>query len=86
MTNTAAKPSTKPTTPTPSQRAWLARGLDQAGGKLPLFDLNGRKVSPRTVRTCMDHGWVAPWFMNPTKPDWIVCRLTDQGRKLAETT
>ena len=30
--------------------AWLARGLKQPGGKLPLFDEWGQKVSSRTVR------------------------------------
>lgn len=69
--------------PTAAQLAWLMRGLEQPGGKLPLFDQHGRKISPRTVRTCLDHGWASPWFMNPTKPDWIVCRLTEQGRDIA---
>jgi hypothetical protein len=68
--------------PTASQRKWLARGLDQAGGKLPLFDEVGKKVSDRTVRACIDHGWAEPWFNNPLKPDWQVCKLTDAGRRL----
>jgi hypothetical protein len=59
----------------------LARGLDQPGGKLPLFDHNGQRVNPRTVRACMDRGWAEPWFENPLKPDWLVCKLTDDGRK-----
>ncbi|MEQ8664348.1 MAG: hypothetical protein RIC16_01355 [Rhodospirillales bacterium] len=66
--------------PTPHQRRWLVRGLEQAGGKLPLFDEYGQKISERTVKTCLDRGWVEPWFANPVKPDWLVCRLTETGR------
>ncbi len=67
--------------PTQPQRCWLERGLLQPGGKLPLFDENGRHVAERTVRSCVDRGWAEPWFSNPLKPDWIVCRLTPAGRK-----
>jgi hypothetical protein len=65
-----------------SQVRWLTRGLSQAGGKLPLFDEHGRRVSERTVQSCVDKGWAEPWFDNPIKPDWQVCRLTDAGRRL----
>jgi|TARA_B100000315_G_C14444425_1_gene526151 hypothetical protein len=68
--------------PSDAQRKWLARGLDQPGGKLPLFDESGQKVSPRTVKSCVNQGWAEPWFDNPIKPDWQVCKLTDEGRKL----
>lgn len=66
--------------PSVAQRAWLACGLDQAGGKLPLFLPDGRRVDERTVRSCMAAGWAEPWFSNPIKPDWLVCRLTAKGR------
>ncbi len=66
--------------PTPSQLRWLARGWKQAGGKLPLFDDKGQKVSERTVRSCIERGWAEPWFVNPIKPDWLVCKLTETGR------
>jgi hypothetical protein len=62
------------------QRAWLTRGLEQPGGKLPLFDRDGQKFSDRTVRACIRQGFAEPWFDNPIKPDWLVCRLTDKGR------
>jgi len=68
--------------PTPAQRQWLARGLGQPGGKLPLFDLDGQPVSARTVRSCIAQGWASPWFNNPLKPDWLVCKLTPLGRSL----
>ncbi len=58
------------------QRRWLQRGLSQPGGKLPLFDRQGREIPARTVRACIDAGWAEPWFSNPIKPDWLVCRLT----------
>lgn len=65
---------------TAAQRKWLARGLDQPGGKLPLFDAEGRRVSRQTVQACLDRGLCEPWFANPLKPDWLVCKLTDLGR------
>ena len=65
-----------------AQRAFLARGLEQPGGKLPLFDRDGRKVNLRTVKSCVEAGWAEPWFANPIKPDWEVCKLTRAGRKL----
>lgn len=71
-----------PGKPSPAQLAWLRRGLDQPGGKLPLFDREGQRVDARTVQTCIDHGLAEPWFRNPLKPDWLICRLTDKGRRL----
>ncbi|OHC74357.1 MAG: hypothetical protein A3G18_03050 [Rhodospirillales bacterium RIFCSPLOWO2_12_FULL_58_28] len=71
------------TKPTRNQLLWLTRGVNQAGGKLPLFDGSGRRVSERTVRSCINKGWVEPWFANPIKPDWLVCKLTDAGREAA---
>ena len=68
-----------------AQKKWLVRGLDQAGGKLPLFDNNGQKVSSRTVESCIKSGWAEPWFENPIKPDWLVCKLTDAGRKALDS-
>lgn len=66
--------------PTPAQRVWLSRGLEQPGGKLPLFDRDGRRVSTQMVRACLESGWAEPWFANPMKPDWLVCKLTASGR------
>ena len=65
---------------TRTQRGWLVRGLDQPGGKLPLFDENGQCISERTIRSCIKQGWAEPWFNNPLKPSWLVCKLTDAGR------
>ena len=66
--------------PTPAQRIWLSRGVDQPGGKLPLFDRDGKRVSTQMVRACLEAGWASPWFSNPLKPDWLVCKLTETGR------
>jgi len=66
--------------PTLDQQDWLRCGLDQPGGKLPLFDAEGQRVEPDVIRACIDAGWAEPWFSNPIKPDWLVCRLTDSGR------
>lgn len=69
------------TRPSPAQHNWLTRGLGQPGGKLPLFDRDGKRVSPQMVRACLDAGWAEPWFANPLKPDWQVCKLTKSGRQ-----
>ena len=58
------------------QKRWLKKGLGQPGGKLPLFDDNGREIPARTIRACIEGGWAEPWFSNPIKPDWLVCKLT----------
>jgi hypothetical protein len=65
--------------PTEAQRSYLARGLREPGGKLPLFDVNGREIARKTVESCLARGWAEPWFDNPMKPDWLVCRLTAEG-------
>ena len=67
-----------------AQRRYLSRGLNQAGGKLPLFDEYGQEVDARTIRACIRAGWAEPWFANPLKPDWLVCKLTEEGRRLVE--
>jgi hypothetical protein len=69
--------------PTQIQRQWLKRGLDQPGGKLPLFDEFGQHIDPRTVQACVEQGWAEPWYANPLKPDWLVCKLTSLGRQMA---
>jgi hypothetical protein len=69
--------------PTVVELLYLRRGLEQAGGKLPLFDMDGQAVGPAVVRRCLEHGWAEPWFNNPLKPDWLVCKLTETGRRLA---
>ena len=70
--------------PNPAQRHYLARGLDQPGGKLPLFDEYGQHVHPALVKACIAHGWAEPWFGNPLKPDWLICRLTEEGRQTVQ--
>jgi hypothetical protein len=62
---------------------YLRRGLTQPGGKLPLFDLDGQDVAAAIVRRCLERAWAEPWFNNPLKPDWLVCKLTEAGRRLA---
>ncbi|MGH6771520.1 MAG: hypothetical protein ACRECO_21170 [Xanthobacteraceae bacterium] len=65
--------------PTDAQRRYLERGLAEPGGKLPLFDRDGREVPRKTIEICMARGWAAPWLNNPVKPDWLACRLTAAG-------
>ena len=68
--------------PTEPQRRYLERGLREPGGKLPLFDREGRQVPRKTVEACIAHGWAEAWTANPIKPDWLVCRLTPAGYRL----
>lgn len=70
--------------PTIQELLYLRRGLPQAGGKLPLFDLDGQSVDVAVVKNCLKQGWAEPWFTNPLKPDWLVCKLTEKGRQAAE--
>ena len=70
--------------PTRAQRRYLRLGLRQAGGKLPLFDVEGQRIPPRTIRACMDAGWAEAWHANPIKPDWVVCKLTEAGRNAVD--
>lgn len=69
--------------PTLPELLYLRRGITQPGGKLPLFDLDGQAVAAAIVRRCLARGWAEPWFSNPLKPDWLVCKLTENGRRVA---
>ena len=71
--------------PTLGELLYLRRGLTQPGGKLPLFDLDGQEVKGTVVRRCLECGWAEPWFQNPLKPDWLVCKLTPAGRRVASS-
>ena len=65
-----------------AQRRYLQRGAAQPGGKLPLFDEDGQEIPKVTIRACISHGWAEPWSANPIHPDWLVCRLTDEGYRV----
>lgn len=73
------------TQPSEAQLRYLRCGVDQPGGKLPLFDEDGQAFNARTIRSCVEKGWAEPWFNNPAKPDWLVCRLTEAGRAVANS-
>jgi hypothetical protein len=74
-----------PSEPEPSaaEAAYLRRGLDQPGRKLPLFDRRGQPIRPQVIHTCLARGWAERWFANPLAPDWLVCRLTEAGARAA---
>jgi hypothetical protein len=76
-----AAPASTDIHPSAAQKRWLARGAAQPGGKLPLFDEQGKEVPKATIRACIEAGWAEPWFANPAKPDWLVCKLTAEGRR-----
>ncbi|TNE35967.1 MAG: hypothetical protein EP348_07905 [Alphaproteobacteria bacterium] len=65
--------------PTPAQLKYLRLGRYQPGGKLPIFDADGQQISRSVIRACLKNGWAEPWFDNPIKPDWLVCKLTEAG-------
>ncbi len=81
---TVARPE-KTNKPSLAQMRYLERGLSQPGGKLPLFDHDGQRIKAQTIRACMDHGWCEPWYANPIKPDWLVCKLTPSGISLVQS-
>lgn len=81
--NGKAGPASSGKKPSAAQLRYLALGLGQPGGKLPLFDEGGQQIGERTIRSCIESGWAEPWFANPTKPGWLVCRLTEAGRRAA---
>ena len=64
-----------------SERAYLNAGVNQPGGKLPIFDRTGQTIPASVIRSCIKKGLAEQWFANPMKPDWLVCRLTDAGRQ-----
>lgn len=85
MTKTMEKPRTARVTASAlseAQRRYLQRGLDQPGGKLPLFDTQGQRIKDQTIKACIKNGWAEHWYRNPVKPDWLVCKLTDAGRSV----
>lgn len=69
--------------PSTAQHRYLSLGLDQPGGKLPLFDRTGQRIPAKTIRACMSAGWCDPWYANPVEPKWLVCKLTEDGRAVA---
>jgi|GEM_PF-750504 len=73
------------TAPTPAQKRYLKLAEGQPGGKLPLFDDRGQRISPRTIRACVDAGWAEPWARNPIEPNWLVCKLTQEGARLVQS-
>ncbi len=66
--------------PTDEQRRWLSMGLQQPGGKLPLYDEKGARVSADLITACVQAGWAEPWALNPTRTGNQICRLTETGR------
>ena len=51
--DSAGKASNSGSKPTNSQLRYLKSGLDQPGGKLPLFDQFGQAISQKTIRSCI---------------------------------
>jgi len=82
----ATRPVDHNVKPTWAQIRYLIRGLNEPGGKLPLFDDEGQEIDLRTIRSCVVRGWAEPWFANPVKPDWLICKLTPSGYKILGTT
>lgn len=81
MENNASPSNVKSCRPSEAQSRYLMRGLKEPGGKLPLFDANGQRIKEQTIRSCISHGWCELWFKNPIKPAWLVCKLTEEGRR-----
>ena len=78
-TKTATTGSLRRRALTTAQKRYLERGLSEPGGKLPLFDRQGQRIKDQTIKACIKNGWCEPWYKNPVKPDWLVCKLTENG-------
>ena len=72
---------TKTQSITQKERDYLRAGINQPGGKLPLFDDQGQEINLSVIKACVNKGLAERWFANPLKPDWLVCRLTEKGRQ-----
>ncbi len=81
-----ARPTLMPiaSAPTDDQRRWLKYGEKQPGGKLPLYDEVGKRISPDLIQSCVKAGWAEPWALNPTRHENLICRLTEAGRQILQ--
>jgi hypothetical protein len=61
-------------------REWLSGGLKRPESRLALFDQFGEPIDRALVRKAISSGYAEPWFANPMRPEWMVCRLTARGR------
>ena len=68
--------------PTSAQKKYLSLGVKQPGGKLPLFDDNGKRIATSTIEACLKAGWCEHWAVNPIEPKWLVCKLTSDGENV----
>jgi hypothetical protein len=76
------RPGARAARPTAAQMRYLSRGLNEPGGKLPIFDHYGGEIPAATIKSCIAHGWAEPWISNPTKRNWMVCKLTPEGYRI----
>ncbi len=60
-------------------REWLRGGEAREDGRLALFDQFGEPIDKKVVKTAIASGFAEPWFANPMRPQWTVCRLTQKG-------
>lgn len=84
MTDLVKDHSASNAKPSAAQRRYLERGLREPGGKLPLFDRDGQRIKDQTIKSCLTKGWCEPWYRNPIKPDWLVCKLTEAGKAVVK--
>jgi hypothetical protein len=70
--------------PTQEELRWMRRGLNQPGGKIPVFDESDTPVDPKIVLRCLEQQWVEPWVGNQKNPNnlYMACRLSPLGRRL----
>ena len=61
-------------------RQWLRGGEDRNDGRLALFDQFGEPIDKKVVKSAIASGLAEPWFANPMRPQWTVCRLTKKGQ------
>lgn len=80
VTETHVFPSVAAVSLSDEQREWLQAGLNQAGGKLPLYKTSGERFPSSLISSCVQAGLAEPWALNPLRNQWQVCRLTEVGK------
>ena len=68
--------------PTNSQREWLNKGISMGKDTLPLFSATGQRFNKRTVKSCLDLGWVTPVMKDPTYSRLTIYKLTEKGEQV----
>ena len=64
---------------TQKERDYLRMGINQPGGKLPLFDGQGQEINLSVIKACVNKGLAEQWFCllytSPSPRDATLSRM-----------